>query len=74
MSMSDYYDLGPYRRIISTQSEQAQIWFDRGLMWCFGYNHDEAVACFEKAVNADPNCAIAYWGIAYASGCNYNKP
>ena len=72
--MSQYYDLGSYRRIISTQSEQAQIWFDRGLMWCFGYNHDESVACFEKAVEADPDCAIAYWGIGYASGCNYNKP
>ena len=72
--MDDYYDLGPYRRSVSTVSEPAQVWFDRGLMWCFGYNHDESVACFQKAVDADPNCAIAYWGIAYASGCNYNKP
>jgi len=72
--MPQYYDLGPYRRDISTQVEQAQIWFDRGLMWCFGYNHDESIACFEKAVEADPDCAIAYWGIGYASGCNYNKP
>jgi tetratricopeptide (TPR) repeat protein len=50
------------------------MWFDRGLMWTYGYNHDEAIACFEKAVKADPHCAIAYWGSAYASGCNYNKP
>ena len=50
------------------------MWFDRGLMWCFGYNHDESVVCFQKAVKADPDCAIAYWGIAYSSGCNYNKP
>ncbi len=72
--MSDYYDLGPYQRLVSTKSKEAQMWFDRGLMWCFGYNHDESVACFQKAVAADPNCAIAHWGIAYASGCNYNKP
>ncbi len=72
--MSEYYDLGPYRRVVSTNVEAAQLWFDRGLLWCFGYNHDESVACFQKAVAADPNLAIAYWGIAYASGCNYNKP
>ena len=72
--MSEYYDLGPYRRVVSTDVDAAQLWFDRGLLWCFGYNHDESVACFQKAVAADPNLAIAYWGIAYASGCNYNKP
>ena len=72
--MSDYYDLGPYQRLVSTKSKDAQMWFGRGLMWCFGYNHDESVACFQKAVEADPDCAIAHWGIAYASGCNYNKP
>ena len=72
--MSDYYDLGPHQRTVSTKFKDAQMWFDRGLMWCFGYNHDESVACFQKAVKADPDCAIAYWGIAYASGCNYNKP
>ena len=72
--MTDYYDLGTHQRAITTKSKDAQMWFDRGLIWCFGYNHDESVACFQKAVDADPDCAIAYWGIAYASGCNYNKP
>lgn len=71
--MTDYFDLGPYSRKISTESKDAQMWFDRGLMWCIGYNHEESVACFEKATKADPDCAIAYWGIAYAVGCNYNK-
>jgi tetratricopeptide (TPR) repeat protein len=32
------------------------------------------VRCFEKAIEFDPDCAMAYWGIAYASGPNYNKP
>ena len=72
--MRDYYGLGPYQRVISTTSKDAQLWFDRGLMWCYGFNHDESVACYQKAIDADKNCAIAYWGIAYASGCNYNKP
>jgi tetratricopeptide (TPR) repeat protein len=71
--MADYYDLGQYSRKISTPSAEAQLWFDRGLIWCYGYNHDEAVRCFRKAAKHDPNCAMAHWGIAYAAGPNYNK-
>jgi len=71
--MSDYYDLGTYSRPVTTRSPEAQVWFDRGLMWCYAYNHAESVSCFRKAAELDPNCAMAYWGIAYASGCNYNK-
>ena len=71
----DYpYDLGPYTRKVTTASADAQRWFDRGLNWCFGYHHEEAVACFEKALAADPNCAMAHWGVAYAIGPNYNYP
>ncbi len=72
--MTNYYDLGNYSRSVTTRSKEAQIWFDRGLLWCFGYNHDESVACFKRALEIDPDCAMAWWGIAYASGCNYNKP
>ncbi len=71
----DYpYDVGPYSRPITTASPDAQRWFDRGLNWCFGYHHEEAIACFEKALQADPDCAMAHWGIAYAAGPNYNFP
>ncbi|WP_338919510.1 tetratricopeptide repeat protein [Pseudomonas silesiensis] len=71
--MDDYYDLGTYSRAVTTGSPQAQRWFDRGLLWSYGYNHDEAIRCFRKAIEHDRNCAMAYWGIAYASGPNYNK-
>lgn len=71
--MSDYYDLGTYSRKVTTDCAQAQLWFDRGLTWCYAYNHGESVKCFKKAASADPNCAMAYWGIAYAAGPNYNK-
>ena len=49
------------------------MWFDRGLAWCYGFNHAEAVVCFERALEHDPGCAMAVWGIAYAVGPNYNK-
>ncbi|WP_250482177.1 tetratricopeptide repeat protein [Caballeronia sp. GACF5] len=68
------FDLGAYSRKISTDSADAQRWFDRGLNWCFGYNHDEAMLCFKKAAEFDPSCAMNYWGIAYAAGPNYNMP
>ena len=72
--VSDYYDLGTYSRAVTTGSPRAQLWFDRGLAWTYGYNHDEAIACYRKAVEADSECAMAWWGIAYAAGPNYNKP
>src|SRR3954471_13042505 len=56
------YDLGPYSRQVTTNSADAQSWFNRGLNWCFGFNHEEAVACFEKSLEADPNCAMDHWG------------
>ncbi|MFD0003249.1 hypothetical protein ACFVJ4_12600 [Streptomyces sp. NPDC127178] len=70
----EYYDLGTYTRSVTTSSAQAQLWFDRGLMWTYAFHHEEAVACFQAAAEADPDCAMAHWGIAYALGPNYNKP
>lgn len=69
-----YYDLGTYTRPITTASPEAQVWFDRGLNWVFGFNHEEAVKCFTKAAELDPKCAMAHWGISYAVGPNYNIP
>jgi tetratricopeptide (TPR) repeat protein len=69
-----YFDLGPYGRIITTSAPEAQAWFDRGLNWTFGFNHGEAIKCFQKALEHDPQCAMAHWGISYAAGPNYNLP
>lgn len=71
---TEYYDLGRFSRRIVTLSEDAQIWFNRGLIWAYSFNHAEAAYCFEQAIAHDPCCAIAHWGLAYALGPNYNKP
>jgi len=68
----DDYDLGPFSRKITTRSVDAQLWFDRGLVWTYAYNHELAVKCFHKALDHDPDCAMAHWGVAYAIGPNYN--
>lgn len=67
------YDLGAYRRATSTRSPEAAAWFDRGLLWSYGFHHEEAVRCFERAAELDDGFALAHWGIAYAVGPNYNK-
>ena len=36
------------------------------------YNHEEAIACFQKCTELDPDCAMAWWGIAYWLSSNYN--
>lgn len=66
--------LGEYSRWIETSNPQAQRYFDQGLMFMFAYNHDEAVRAFRQVADLDPDCAMAYWGIALASGMNYNDP
>jgi tetratricopeptide (TPR) repeat protein len=68
-----YYDLGSYHRSTDTPSAQAQLWFDRGVVWAYAFNHEESIRCFERALALDPEFAIARWGIAYAIGPNYNK-
>ena len=68
------FDLGSYSRTVTTSSAEAQTWFDRGLNWTFNFRHEEAVACYQKALEADPNCAMAHWGISFALGPNYNMP
>lgn len=68
-----YFDLGSHGRKVTTSSDAAQRWFDRGLTWVYGFNHEQAIACFNEALKADPDCAMAHWGIAHAVGPNYNR-
>ena len=42
-------------------------------MWCYGFHHEEAERCFQHAADADPDCAMAYWGLALVIGPDYNK-
>jgi len=67
------FDLGSFRRPTSTSSADAQRWFENGLVWSYAFNHEEAVRCFERAIALDEHFALAYWGLAYAVGPNYNK-
>lgn len=64
----DRFDLGRHHRAITTSSADAQRWFDLGLNWCYAFNHEEGVKCFRRALEFDPACAMAHWGVAFGSG------
>ncbi|KAJ0321960.1 hypothetical protein COL5a_008938 [Colletotrichum fioriniae] len=68
------YNLGTFHRAVSTSSQDAQVWFNRGLTWAYAFNHEESARCFRKVIENDPFCAMAYWGLAFVLGPNYNKP
>lgn len=68
------FNLGGRSFPIGTDVPIAQQLFDQGLNWCFGFNQEEGLACFKKALEHDRNCAMLHWGIAYAAGPFYNMP
>jgi tetratricopeptide (TPR) repeat protein len=67
-------DFGAYHRPVTTRSAEAQRWFDRGLVHCYAFDHAEAIRSFERAAEADPTCAMAHWGQAFAHGPHINNP
>ena len=69
-----YEGFGNYHRQATTDSEQAQRWFDQGMQLLYGFNHDEAIRSFEQAAEHDPDFAMAWWGVAYAHGLHINNP
>ncbi|MDH3244465.1 MAG: hypothetical protein OEM26_07610 [Saprospiraceae bacterium] len=66
--------LGDLHFKVSTDSKEAQEFFDQGYRLLYAFNHAEAQRSFQEAVRLDPNLAMAYWGQAYAVGPNINDP
>lgn len=67
-------NLGTHSYPISTRSQQAQQYFNQGLILAYGFNHAEAVRSFQAGSREDANCAMCQWGLAYALGPNINAP
>jgi predicted Zn-dependent protease len=65
---------GDVQHTVSTANDEAQKFFNQGLALCYGFNHNEGERAFRKAVELDPKMAMAWWGVAYAVGPNYNLP
>jgi len=66
--------IGHHARAITTESSEAQAYFNQGLTWAFAFNHDEAIRSFKEAARHDPKCAMAWWGVALCHGPHINNP
>ena len=66
-------DLGGFRFPTSSANADAQKFFDQGVILVYGFNHDEAARSFRRAAELDPQMPLAHWGLAMATGPNYNE-
>jgi tetratricopeptide (TPR) repeat protein len=66
--------LGRVHHPISSGNELAQRYFDQGLALVYGFNHAGAIDAFREAARLDPQCALCWWGVAFAWGPNINAP
>lgn len=66
--------LGEHRWEISSDNDQAQAYFNQGLAFMYGFNHDEAIRSFHEAARLDPDCPAPWWAISLANGPNINYP
>jgi tetratricopeptide (TPR) repeat protein len=66
--------LGTLSHPVTTQSEEAQRYFDQGLRLTYAFNHAEAWRAFKQAQELDPGCAMCFWGEAFVLGANINAP
>ncbi len=64
--------MGDFHRDITTSDEDAQRYFDQGMVLAFGFNHAESIRSFRAAQTLDPSCAMCFWGEALATGPNIN--
>jgi tetratricopeptide (TPR) repeat protein len=67
-------NLGDYGRSIATGSDAAQAYFDQGFRLAYGFARGDAARAFRAAQAEDPDCAMCYWGEAWALGPYQNNP
>lgn len=66
--------LGSYTRPISSKNREAQAFFDQGVRLMYAFGKSEAIRSFREAWKRDPDCAICFWGEAWAWGSYLNGP
>ncbi|HEU4893952.1 MAG TPA: hypothetical protein VFT47_20495, partial [Vicinamibacterales bacterium] len=60
--------LGTFTRPISSSNAEAQAYFSQGFQLMYAFAKVEAGRSFREAQKRDPECAICYWGEAWAWG------
>ena len=64
--------MGDFHFPISSDSDLAQQYFDQGFQLMYAFAKLDAARSFHAAQQADPDCAICYWGEAWAWGSYLN--
>lgn len=65
-------NLGNYWIETTTKSLDANRFFVQGMLMSYGFNHQESARSFREAIRLDSTYSMAYWGLAYVLGPNYN--
>src|SRR2546423_667729 len=60
-------DTGNISFPITTANPEAQAFFNQGVGQLHGFWYFEAERSFRQVAMLDANCAMAYWGMAYAN-------
>ena len=63
-----FENLGSHTRSVTTNSADAQAYFDQGLRLAYAFGRHEAQQSFVAAALKDPLCASCRWGLAWALG------
>ena len=66
--------LGPFSRAVTTDSPEAQLYFDQGVQLLYAFDPVAAARSFREAWARDPECAMCYFGEAWAWGPYLNGP
>jgi tetratricopeptide (TPR) repeat protein len=66
--------LGTFTRPISSTNKDAQAFFTQGFQMMYAFAKTEAVRSFRESWKRDPDCAICFWGEAWAWGSYLNSP
>lgn len=57
---------------VTTDSKDAQAWFDQGMRLAHAFNHAEATDAFKESEKRDPTCTMCAWGEAWSLGPTIN--
>ena len=64
--------MGSFHFTISSENQLAQAYFNQGFQLMFAFAKEEAARSFQASHLADPDCAICWWGEAWAWGSYLN--
>ena len=64
--------IGHHHRTIKTSSPLAQRYFDQGLALFYSFHKNQALKSLQQAAKLDPECPMAWWGVAMAVGPDIN--